>query len=225
MVGACGYVARRARRSGVSDAEFHGSLAGDGVLPHPMVEWTRATTIAASPDAVWPWLVQMGYGRAGWYTNVGLDRLVWGSGTANADRILPELQGLRVGDVVADGPGHAAFFRVLTVDRPHALVYRSVRHLYRGHPVDAADPEALARVERDVVAGGTYIDFTWAFVLREEGDGRTRLMIRTRANAAPGWAVTLLRVPLGLVDWFVVATMFRNIKRRSRRLPARAEAG
>jgi len=225
LAGACGCLARRARRSGATDAEFYGPLAGDEVLPHPMVEWTRAATVAASPDAVWPWLVQMGYGRAGWYTNVGLDRLVWGSGTPNADRILPEFQDLRVGDVVADGPGHAAFFRVLTVDRPRALVYRSVRHLYRGHPVDGSDSEALAGVEREVVAGGTYIDFTWAFLLRNEGNGATRLIIRTRANAAPGWAVALLRTPLGLVDWFVVTTMFRNIKRRAEGSLARAEAG
>ena len=89
--------------------------------------------------------------------------------------------------------------------------------------MDAADPEALAQVEREVVAGGTYIDFTWAFLLGDEGNGATRLIIRTRANAAPGWAVALLRTPLGLVDWFVVTTMFRNIKRRAERSLARAE--
>ena len=89
--------------------------------------------------------------------------------------------------------------------------------------MDAADPEALARVEREVVAGGTYIDFTWAFLLRDKGNGATRLIIRTRANAAPGWAVALLRTPLGLVDWLVVTTMFRNIRRRAGWSLARAE--
>lgn len=208
------FLARMARRSGATDTEFYGSLPGDEVLPHPMVEWTRATTFSGPPDAVWPWLVQMGYHRAGWYTNERIDRLVWRVDNPNADEILPQFQQLEVGDVVPDGPDYAAFFRVLTVERPHALVYRSIRHFYRGHPVDAADPEALAQVERDLLAAGTYIDFTWAFALRDEGDGATRLVIRTRANAAPWWAIALLRAPLGLVDWFHVATMFRGIRRR-----------
>jgi uncharacterized protein YndB with AHSA1/START domain len=221
LTAAWALLGRMARRSGATDAEFYGSLPGDEVLPHPMVEWTRATTIAAPADAVWPWLVQMGYHRAGWYTNERIDHLVWRVDNPNAEEILPQFQQLEVGDVVPDGPDYAAFFRVLTVERPHALVYRSIRHLYRGHPVNAADPEALAQVERDLLAGGTYIDFTWAFALRDDGNGTTRLIIRTRANAAPRWAIALLRAPLGLVDWFHVATMFRGIRRRaeeSRRL-------
>ena len=217
LAAAWAYLARMARRSGATDAEFLGSLPGDEVLPHPMVEWTRAATIAAPADSVWPWLVQMGYHRAGWYTNERIDRLVWRVDNPNAEEILPQFQQLEVGDVVPDGPEHAAFFRVLTVDPPHALVYRSIRHLYRGHPVDATNPEALAQVEKNLLAGGTYIDFTWAFALRSGGNDTTRLIIRTRANAAPGWVVALLRAPLGLVDWFHVATMFRGIRRRAER--------
>ncbi|HEY6686789.1 MAG TPA: hypothetical protein VI094_11350 [Propionibacteriaceae bacterium] len=38
------------------------------IIPHPMVEWTRGVTVRTTPERVWPWLVQMGYGRGGWYT-------------------------------------------------------------------------------------------------------------------------------------------------------------
>jgi hypothetical protein len=60
-------------RTGVSDAEALGSLPGDEVIPHPMVDWTRGVTVRTSPDGVWPWVVQMGYGRGGWYTPEWVD--------------------------------------------------------------------------------------------------------------------------------------------------------
>ena len=225
LAGVWAYLTRMARRSGATDAEFHGALPGDDVLSHPMVEWTRATTVDAPAEAVWPWLVQMGYRRAGWYTTEWLDRLVWRVDNPNADEILPQFQHLAVGDIVPDGPDHAAFFRTLAVNPPEALVYRSIRHPYRGHPVKAADPEALAQVERDLVAAGVYIDFTWAFALRNRGNGTTRLILRTRADVAPGWVVPLARGPLGLVDWYHVSTMFRGIKRRVRAAQHTAEVG
>jgi hypothetical protein len=67
-------VARRVSvRTGVSDGEAFGSLPGDEVIPHPMVEWTRGVTVRTTPERVWPWLVQMGYGRGGWYTPEWVD--------------------------------------------------------------------------------------------------------------------------------------------------------
>ena len=62
-------------RTGVSDAEAFGSLPGDDIIPHPMVEWTRGVTVRTSAERVWPWLAQMGYGRGGWYTPEWVDLL------------------------------------------------------------------------------------------------------------------------------------------------------
>jgi hypothetical protein len=64
---------RVARRTGVSDAEVCASLPGDDVIAHPMLVWDRGVTIDRSPAAVWPWLAQMGYGRAGYYTPEAFD--------------------------------------------------------------------------------------------------------------------------------------------------------
>lgn len=206
-------VGRLSRRSGATHAEVHAPLPGDEVIPHPMVEWTRATTIDASPEAVWPWLVQMGYGRGGWYTSPTFDRVVWRIENTSATQILPEWQRLSVGDIVPDGPDFAAYFRVLAVAPDEHIVYRSIRHPFRGHPVDPRDPVVLQRVEEDLVKGGVYLDFSWAFVLRPLHEQRTRLIIRTRADYAPP-VLQLAEVPLGLVDLYHVSTMFRGIKAR-----------
>lgn len=209
----CAAVRRMSQRSGTTDAEFRGSLPGDDLLPHPMLEWTRATTIDAPPDHVWPWLVQMGYGRGGWYTSELFDKIVWRIENTSCDEILAEWQHLEVGDIVPDGPNHAAYFRVVRLGQHEHIVYHSIRHPFRGHPVDPTDPEALEQLEHDLINGGFYLDFSWAFVLRPLAEGRTRLLVRTRANYKPP-SFCVSEIPLGLVDFYHVSTMFRGIKRR-----------
>jgi proline iminopeptidase len=222
---AAGYAAlagirRLARRSGATDDEFFGTLAGDDVIAHPMLEWTRATTINVPPDRVWPWLVQMGYGRGGWYTSERFDRIVWRIENKSSEVILPEWQDLSVGDIVPDGPGYAAYFRVAEVREHEAIVYHSIRHPYRGQEVDPANPSALERREHDLVAGGTYIHFSWAFVLRPVGDRATRLLIRARADLSPRWA-RFTEPAFGMVDLYHVTMMFRGIRRRAEGRPHR----
>ena len=80
-------------RWGATDAEVRRAMPGDDLLPDA-ASTTRAIAIAAPPEQVWPWLVQLGYGRAGWYSYDWIDN----DGRPSADRILPELQQLRVGD-------------------------------------------------------------------------------------------------------------------------------
>jgi hypothetical protein len=70
----CGAATRRAgARTDAWDAEAHGSLPGDDLIPHPRVEWTRGLTVHADPEQIWPWRVQTGYGRAGWDTPEWVD--------------------------------------------------------------------------------------------------------------------------------------------------------
>ncbi len=205
---------RVALRSGVTDGEVHASLPGDEILPHAMVEWTRGTTIQATPSQIWPWLVQMGYGRGGWYTNLRVDHLVWGTDTKNADEIVAEFLDLTVGDVVPDGPELAAYFWVRRFDPNHAIVYHSIRHPFRSHPIGPADPADLVAREQELIDGGTYLDFSWAFVLQPNGPEGTRLLIRTRADYAPK-EMGLAGLPFGLVDAYHTHTMLRGIRRRA----------
>ena len=124
------------------------------------------------------------------------------------------LQELAVDDVVADGPDFMAYWRVRIVDPARALVYWTLRHPWRGAPVDPTDPEALTRRERQLVAGGTYVECSWGFYLNELTPGRTRLVIRTRAISSPTW---LRRMPYGLVDAYLSEAELNNIKRRVER--------
>src|SRR5207253_5586340 len=100
---AAGYLLRRAgRRSGASNTEVAAALPGDELVPDPMWESTRAITIDAPPEEVWPWIVQMGFpsNRAGWYTPHWLDRLTFGIKQPSADEIRADLQHLEPGDRV-----------------------------------------------------------------------------------------------------------------------------
>jgi hypothetical protein len=81
---------------GATADEVVARMPGDGLVEHPSFDATRAITIDAPPEAVWPWLVQVGNGRAGWYSYDLLDN----AGRPSAGRILPEWQDLHVGDRV-----------------------------------------------------------------------------------------------------------------------------
>lgn len=87
-------------RWGATDKELHRSMPGDELVPGA-ASTTRATTINASAEAVWPWLVQIGYDRAGWYSYDWIDN----DGKPSADLIISELQDLRVGDQILMAPG------------------------------------------------------------------------------------------------------------------------
>ena len=82
-------------RWGATDEEVRRPMPGDDLIPDA-ASTTRAITIAAPPEQVWPWLVQLGYGRAGWYSYDWIDN----DGQPSADRIIPELQQLQVGDQI-----------------------------------------------------------------------------------------------------------------------------
>lgn len=96
-----------------------------------------------------------------------------------------------------------------------AIVYYSIRHPYRGHPIDPFDRAGLRRLEEKLVEGGTYIDSSWVFVPRPVGPC-TRLIIRARANIEPR-RVHYIQAVFGLIDLFHVTTVFRGIRRRVER--------
>ena len=87
-------------RWGATDDEVASAMPGDDVVHHPTFDATRAVTIQARPEEIWPWLVQMGLTRAGWYSYDWLDNL----GRPSAQHIIPELQHVTVGDVIPMSP-------------------------------------------------------------------------------------------------------------------------
>ena len=111
---------------GATPAEARGEVAGDDLMPRPDIVATRAVEIDAPPSAVWPWLVQMGPGRGGAYTYDWIERRL-GIDIRNTDRIIPEFQGLKVGDEIPM-PGYA--MRVERLDPERALVVRSTNRAW-----------------------------------------------------------------------------------------------
>jgi hypothetical protein len=85
------------QRWGATDEEVRGPMPGDDILAKPSFNATRAVTIKASPDRVWPWIVQIGYDRAGFYSYDLFDH----GARPSSRRIVPEFQQLKVGDWVA----------------------------------------------------------------------------------------------------------------------------
>ncbi len=83
-------------RWGADDDEVATPMPGDELVPRCQVSWTRAITIDAPPEEVWPWLAQAGFGKAGFYSNDLLDN----AAHASASRMLPGFQRIRVGDWV-----------------------------------------------------------------------------------------------------------------------------
>jgi hypothetical protein len=108
---------------GATDAEASARLPGDDLLEDATMVSTRAITIDAPADAVWPWLVQMGVGRAGAYTYDWIERRL-GLDMKSADKILPELQDVHVGDVFPMAPGSPGL-RLEIADPRRAYVLRS----------------------------------------------------------------------------------------------------
>ncbi len=108
-------------RWGATDEEVHGPMPGDIAVLSAPFNATRAITIAAPPENVWPWIVQLGYGRAGWYTYDLLDN----AGYRSSDCILQEFQHPKIGDWVpmASKVNETTAFRVKAFETNRWLLW------------------------------------------------------------------------------------------------------
>lgn len=199
---------REGRRWGATDEEVRATLPGDGLIPHPDIETTHAVTIQAPAREVWPWLVQMGYGRAGWYTDDWwyrqVDRHLWHVRTARTRRIIPAFQNLSVGDIVPDGPPGTAFFTVAALEPNRTLALYSTTHATVWLPPRLRDNARL----------GLHGELSWVFVLREKGPKQTRLILRSRATVGPALYRALAKALLPPADLLVAPMMLQNIRQR-----------
>lgn len=188
------------RRWGATDDEVGAVLPSDSLIAAPAHQCTRAITIAAPPDAVWPWLVQIGADRGGFYSYDWLENL-FGLGIHSADVIVPAWQQRAVGDLVFANAAGTGGWRVMEVRRDEALVLQVA---------DVAERRPLRRDE------AFRWEFLWTFVLRPGPDGTTRLLVRERSGF--GSPVTrVLLAPVGLVSFVMTRRMMRGIKARAER--------
>jgi hypothetical protein len=177
---------------GATDKESDAPLLGDDLIAVPDLVATRAITIRATADEVWPWIAQLGQGRGGFYSYDFLENLV-GCDIHSADRIVSEWQDVAVGDEVklfSDGP-----LRVAALKAGRSLVIRG------GVPMGNIPPP---------------YDFTWAFALREQPNGTTRLVVRERYAYSRWWAALLVE-PAAAISFVMTRKMLRGIRDRAER--------
>ena len=179
-------------RWGATDRESDQPLPGDDLIANADLTSTRAITICASADRVWPWIAQLGQGRGGFYSYDFLENLM-GCDIHSADRIMPERQDVAVGDEVRLAP--EVSLKVAALDPGRSLVLRG------GVPMGKASPP---------------YDFTWAFVLQERPDEATRLLVRER-YAYTRWWSPLLVEPVEAVSFLMSQKMLRGIRDRAER--------
>jgi hypothetical protein len=182
---------------GVAAEERTAVLPGDRVVPEPAEQSTRAITIDAPPDRVWPWLVQIGADRAGFYSYDLLEN-AFGLGIHSADSVVPDWQDLHVGDVVYASRKHNAGWYVAEVTPTRSLVLQ-VADLKAGRPIRREGPWGW--------------EFSWAFVLRPMPGGATRLVVRERV-AFGSRQMRWLLAPAGKVSFVMTRRMMLGMKER-----------
>lgn len=189
---------------GATEEETASTLPGDELLQHSRMQTTRAITIEASAAEIWPWLVQMGQGRGGLYSYDWLENLV-GCDIHSADTIIPDLQGLQVGDTFRLGPEGYPFFTVASIQPERELVLAAGLE-----PHDEVSPEPAPTMS-EYVPGAT-----WAFVLRPVDEKRTRLIVRLRGDWEASPAMTLFnRALLEPAHFVMERKMIYGIKDRA----------
>lgn len=188
VAGAYAFVARPYQLHwGATEEEIARAMPGDELHGAPTFLATRAITIEAGPDAIWPWLIQMGWGRGGFYAYDVIENLGSPRGIRSADRILPEYQQLRAGDEVPISAVHSMVFH--RIERGRLVVWAGTA------------PEAPG---------------AFAWVLYPEGPGRTRLVSRigwTHRWTSP--ATLPLELFTELADHVAVRRVLRGVKDRA----------
>jgi proline iminopeptidase len=160
-----------------------------------------ATTIAAPPQHVWPWLLQMGCDRGGFYS---FDRLDNG-GRPSAERIHERWQNLREGDRIASVPDASRWFDVAVLVPEQALVLRASLTVPNARNFDPADGLPHA-----------YSDSTWGFFLRPTADGQTRLVVTGKACGSPHALVAVANWLLwDPAHWVMQLRQFAGLRRRA----------
>lgn len=184
-------------RWGSTDAELRASLPADDLVPDPHYRVQHAVTIHASPADVWPWLIQLGQDRGGFYSYDWIERAL-GDRIRNADRVHPEWQTLREGDLIR-------------ATQPDFLGGRLGTDL--GWRVVRLEPERVLSL------GG------WgAFVLQPQGNA-TRLIVRTRGAGQPNVPLAPFGVLVFEPAHFIMERgMLLGIKARVERQAGRPEA-
>lgn len=147
---------------GASEEDINRPMAGDEMRIDPELNATRAVTIEATPEQIWPWLVQMGYKRAGFYAFDNLDN----AGIPSADSIILELQNLQVGDTIT-------FLRVVEMVPNESMLWVFLPHLggwgggtwsWGLYPIDDKRTKLVSRLRQNYTFGSLFEITMWSMM-------------------------------------------------------------
>jgi proline iminopeptidase len=189
-------------RWGATAEEVRRPYPGADLIPGGERSATMAVTIAAEPARVWPWLVQMGTDRGGWYSWDRLDN--WGR--RSADRLHPEWQQISRGDRMVAKPDGSQWWEVAALEPQRFLGLRMSLDL-RGRPFDPSRPPPRF-----------HTDSLWGFLLEQLPGSRTRLIVSGYWSMRPKWLQPLISVcVLEPTHWVMQTRQFTNLKRLAER--------
>jgi uncharacterized protein YndB with AHSA1/START domain len=175
-------------RWGATDEEARRSMPGDDLIPNPDITFTRAITINTPPKAVWPWLVQMGYRRAGWYSYDRFD-----NDGIHVRRIIPEFQALKVGDIMLTDSGG-------------------------GFRVEAIEPEQSLVLKIDRASVGQDLELSCVITLEPLDGHRTRLILRVHGKFNGPVEKLWGRLLFDAGDFVMMRKMLLGIKERAEQM-------
>lgn len=163
-----------ARRLGTSGIERTMQLPGDELAPFPEQSYTQAISIKAAPQMVWPWLVQVGYRRAGWYNIDAINRMAapdyFIDGDGSSNRIHPELQDLKVGDSIDIAPGLSYRVTSLEPNQYFTMITDSgsMKAVWTFYLLPAGESTRLVVRYRTELTGGFFENF-WIYFFNDIG--------------------------------------------------------
>lgn len=192
------------------------SYPGDNIVSDPLIQLTYHIDIESHRSEIWPWLVQVGYHRGGWYIDKWTDRIeqkyfwpllvpreVRGTWKAPSEVILPEYQGLKVGDKIPDGPPGSPYYNVVLMKSQRFLVLHATTHIKYLAP-------GFLQGTRFEPSG----EWSWAFILDPISESSTRLISRWRGKGEPRLYLNLIKPFLWLIDRHQQREILKGIKRR-----------
>lgn len=196
------FLRSRYRTWGATEDEVRRPLPGDDLVPDSKGGYTHAVTIHAPAAKIWPWLVQIGQGRGGFYSYELLENLV-GCKMHNADQILPEFQHLKVGDTVPMHPKGDYPYVVAGIEPGRALILQ-IR----------VDTQTRKTFDLTDTMPDKYLNQSWVFFLDEFNEGTTRLISRSRNDWNRSLANTLFFGIFGPITLVMDRKMLLGIRNR-----------
>ena len=192
------------RKWGSTEEELSRDLPGDELITDMKGWYNHAITINAAPADVWPWVVQLGQNKGGFYSYELLENIV-GSKIHNADRIVPDFQDTVVGDKVMMTP-KAAPYIVAAIEPGRAFVLRLRVNLKNNETVSADEP-----------LPEKYQDGSWLFLIEETPEGTTRMITRSRNDWNQSKTNTFFYGLFGIISMVMDRKLLKGIRKRAKK--------